>query len=251
MRQGSWQMRLLFLGPPFSVNVELAEEDDGSGLDVRTGAFCVDFSDEVLAMAREFDPVPDSLETIVTFEASRPEALPMASDVLEHALKWAEEASGRTNFYSAREGPNGPPERPQGQPKKAAAKRVSNANVAELFLFLRLRYQLCCRSNKTWIRFCLQKLCQGQSMEELLQLPLCQASPGLSHLRRGALGGQQAAGLIGPFPRTRQNPSGLGTSGQGLRGPRGSEPSFGHPEQAERNHDHPRCSFGWRRRCND
>ena len=128
-------MRLLFLGPSFSVNVELAEEDDGSGLDVRTkidaSAVCVDFSDEVLAMAREFDPVPDSLETMVTFEASRPEALPMASEFLEHALKWAEEASGRTNFYSAREEPNGPPERPQGQPKKAAAKRVSNANVAE------------------------------------------------------------------------------------------------------------------------
>ena len=191
-----------FLGPPFSVNVELAEEDDGSGLDVRTGAFCVDFSDEVLAMAREFDPVPD-LETIVTFEASRPEALPMASDVLEHALKWAEEASGRTNFYSAREEPNGPPERPQGQPKKAAAKRVSNANVAEQVSLLASQVSAMLQVQQDMDQVLSAKAAPGPKHGGALATP---AMPSLSESLsppKGGLGGAAGSRSHWPIPKDK------------------------------------------------
>ena len=95
------------LGPSCSVSVELGEEEEASGQELRTGvtvsALCADFNDEILLYAREFDPVTDSAEVVVTFDPSRPTALPFASEVLETAIAWAEESAGRSSFYSARE----------------------------------------------------------------------------------------------------------------------------------------------------
>eukprot|EP00435_Cladocopium_sp_Y103_P029345 s317_g7.t1 len=119
--------------------IELYEEDDTEGgalQAVQCGLACsavvCDFLDTVLQYLREYDPITDSTLEVVPFDETRPAAIPLHAEVLRPALEWARsELEGRVLFYSAREEPDAAKTPPPRTPKKAAAKRISNAILAE------------------------------------------------------------------------------------------------------------------------
>jgi len=119
--------------------IELYEEEDaGSGAiqAARTGVSCsvtvCGFLDSVLAYLREYDPVTDSLLEVVPFDEMHPADVPLHAEVLAPALEWARgELEGRVLFFSARGEQEVPEVNAAATPKKAAAKRISNAALAE------------------------------------------------------------------------------------------------------------------------
>lgn len=94
----------------------------------RSEVLIVDFSEDVMTLMREYDPVTDSLEAISSFSEAAPTALPSLPELVSTARAWAEEEGvARLHFYSARdEPPSWPPAL-----KKPPAKRVTNASLAE------------------------------------------------------------------------------------------------------------------------
>jgi hypothetical protein len=130
--------------------IELYEEDDtGSGAIQVTqcGLSCsvviCDFLDTVLQYMREYDPVTDSTTEVIPFDESRPAAVPLHAELLQPALDWARsEIEGRVLFYSAREELDVPDGPPIAAPKKATAKRITNAALAERVSALTAQMQL-------------------------------------------------------------------------------------------------------------
>eukprot|EP00435_Cladocopium_sp_Y103_P024726 s1085_g6.t1 len=137
--------------------IDLYEEDDtGSGAiqAVPCGLSCsvvvCDFLDSVLEYLREYDPVTDSNLEVVPFDENRPAAIPMHADLVRPAMEWARgELEGRILFYSAREEQEGPKTPPARTPKKAAAKRITNASLAEKVSTLTAQMQLLMKQQAT------------------------------------------------------------------------------------------------------
>ena len=94
----------------------------------RSEVLIIDFSDDVLTHLREYDPVTDSLEEIYSFSEASPTALPALPDLVAAAHAWAEEeGAARLHFDCARDEPV---PKTSGA-KKAPAKRITNASLAE------------------------------------------------------------------------------------------------------------------------
>ena len=121
------------IGPSQVFEVDMITEDEFTGATVAAGfksdVQVVDFPNDILNYLKEYDPVTDSTEDITGFHEAHPQAIPSSSELLALVLSWAEsEALSRVHFYSAREEPVG--KTPQ-TPKKAPAKRLTNAALAE------------------------------------------------------------------------------------------------------------------------
>ena len=119
------------VGPSRIFEVELTDEDD-HGVPFQTGIradiLVADFTDAVLQLCREYDPVADSLEEICPYSEGLATGLPSFGDLLTAIQQWAEEETvGRVHFYSAREEQEARPP----AIRKAPAKRVTNATLAE------------------------------------------------------------------------------------------------------------------------
>ena len=119
--------------------VALYEEEDteAGGLQtVPTGTSCsvmvCDVLDSVLVYLREFDPITDSQLEFIPFDEMRPAAVPMHAEITPLALDWARsEVEGRVLFYSAREEQEVPTIPTAPATRKAQAKRVTTAVLAE------------------------------------------------------------------------------------------------------------------------
>ena len=120
-------------------HVPLVEEaDDLSIVDLGVGAdvVVIDVTDDVLAIAREFDPVTDSTAPIHSFSLDFPNSMPDVSQLLTNVRDWlASRQDERSGFFSAQEDqvePRPPESVPDATPKKANAKtRVTNSMIAE------------------------------------------------------------------------------------------------------------------------
>lgn len=132
---------IALLGPSNLFYSDLIEEaEDGTVISVgRKGQILiVDLSDEALAGMREYDPVTDSTAHFCPFDEEKPGALVSLKDIGDAVKTWIDGiASGRQNFYSAREEPAA---------SKAAPKRrqqkVSNAVLADQVAALMAQMQL-------------------------------------------------------------------------------------------------------------
>ena len=132
------------LGPSHEFEMDMFEEDEGGnvfGTGVKGPVLVADFNNAVLPLLREYDPVTDSTEEIFSFVEANPTAMPSAAELLSVALEWAaSDSASRVHFYSAREEPavskalasSGK----QPAPKKAGAKRVTTAGLAEQLMAL-------------------------------------------------------------------------------------------------------------------
>ena len=118
-------------GPSRVFEVDMTDEDESGAIFLagfQSEVLVLDTTDAVLDYLREYDPVTDSLEAITPFSDGLATALPSMPDLLALAKTWArEETVARIHFYSAREEPLGK----TAPAKKAAAKRVTNATLAE------------------------------------------------------------------------------------------------------------------------
>ena len=139
------------LGPSSDMSAPLVEEDD-SGLEVAIGYeakfLLIDVSDAALSMLREYDPVIDPSSEICPYSKDRPLAILDIGAVMPNINAWLESPGGaeRMNFYSAREEQQ-PPMRsqvPKASPKKAGARRVTAAALAETVAALTDQVKLLC-----------------------------------------------------------------------------------------------------------
>ena len=90
----------------------------------------VDFSNDILSeflsCLRDYDPVTDATEEVLGIHETNPQAIRAAAELLALGLK--SETAARTHFYSARDEPV---HKVAAVPKKAAAKRLTTAVLAE------------------------------------------------------------------------------------------------------------------------
>ena len=193
------------LGPSNQFTSEMIEEDD-DGQPMQVGATTtitvVDVSADVLKDCREYDPVTDGTERILPFDDDHPNALPSVSDVLEDVKLWIENtASGRMNFFSARE----EPEQPKPPPRKAAAKKVTTAVLSEQLGLLMSQVKVIAEQQEEMKRQ--QALSSatpaeggepGQRRAGMPSVSATLVSPPVSAVKK-------AVGLIGPPPKTKQS----------------------------------------------
>ena len=116
------------LGPSKSFLTDLLAEDDGGGV-YATGKkvrfFAVDFSDDILAFLREYDPSLDPEAALVPFDDGFPLGLAKVEGLNEQIIAWvSSQEVGRAHFYSV-------PDVVVPPAKKAGAKKPTNAMVAE------------------------------------------------------------------------------------------------------------------------
>ena len=127
------------LGPSKGVQTNLWLEDDSQNIVVQptpTSSLVVDFSDAVLEMMREYDPIAESDSQITPFSDQFPSALPVPDEVLEKAKAWVEQLGSERVFYSAQEDQEENPTpkaaaKNVGVKKVATPKRVTNAQVLD------------------------------------------------------------------------------------------------------------------------
>ena len=131
------------LGPATTFEVDLILDDEFTGTAYFAGfkgeVVVADFAN-VLNLLRDYDPVTDSTEEIHSFHEVHHAAIPSAADLLAQAMNWVEnEGASRVHFYSAREEPT---TKAVSAPKKAAAKRLTNAALAEQLSALQAQVSL-------------------------------------------------------------------------------------------------------------
>ena len=131
------------IGPNSVFSVGLVEETEDLtatvALGVEAPVLVVDVSDGILPYCREYDPVTDSLASILGFSLDFPQSLPDAPVLLSLVKEWLVQRSDeRTGFYTAQEDqstvPKTPvPAAPTVNPgkKNATAKRVTNTMIAD------------------------------------------------------------------------------------------------------------------------
>ena len=126
------------LGPSFVTGASMVEESE-TGEIVAVDSYpidvlLIDVTDSFLGAVRGYDPAGDAGADIMPFDEEYPAALPLTSVLVTAARSWiATQADGRANFYSAREELDTPviPSKPKTPAKKAAAKKMTNAALAE------------------------------------------------------------------------------------------------------------------------
>lgn len=100
------------LGPSHVFYSDLIEEaEDGSVVQVgrKASIVIVDLSGGALEGMREYDPVTDSTAHFCPFDEEKASAIVNLKDIDEAVRSWVDGiASGRRNFYSAREEPSVP-----------------------------------------------------------------------------------------------------------------------------------------------
>ena len=121
------------VGPSHIFEVDLILEDELTGApysaDTKVEVLVADFSNDVLPLLRDYDPVSDSTEGIRGYDERHPTGIPTAPDLLTTVMTWAEsDMASRAHFYSAREEP-GP--KTSGVAKRPPAKRMTTAALAE------------------------------------------------------------------------------------------------------------------------
>ena len=127
------------LGPSKGVQTNLWLEDDRQNIVVQptpTSSLVIDFSDVVLEMMREYDPIAEADSQITPFSDQIPSALPVPDEVLSKARAWVEQLGSERVFYSAQEDQEKSPSpkaaaKSAGVKKVATPKRVTNAQVLD------------------------------------------------------------------------------------------------------------------------
>ena len=115
-------------------------------LGIEAPVLVVDLHDDILSACREYDPVTDSLASILGFSLDHPTSLP-DMNVLWHGWLLSR-SDDRTGFYSAQEdqvpvGKGAPSVSPGATAKKApAAKRITNNMIADQLSSLAAQLQL-------------------------------------------------------------------------------------------------------------
>eukprot|EP00438_Fugacium_kawagutii_P023075 Skav201173 [mRNA] locus=scaffold65:778929:780470:- [translate_table: standard] len=196
------------VGPSREFTSNLIEEDDDGNeamVGETQGFLVVDFLDGVLEMLRDYDPVIDPTGAVEPFSKIHFAAIVKVSEATEKVKQWiaALGETTRLNFYSARE----EPQLPKAAVKKAAAKKVSNAILAERVETLTSQLQLLAAQNKAIIEAQVAKSATpvpGPSGG----IPMPASLPPVSAAMGGqvALGVEKASALVGPPPRTKQAP---------------------------------------------
>ena len=130
------------LGPSRLFYSDLLEEaEDGSVALVGQKApiILVDLDDEVLQQMREYDPVTDSTAFPAPFSSAKPQTIVSLRDIADAVKDWIDGlASGRQNFYSAREEPIAA----KANPKRAQPKKVTTAALSDQVATLVAQMQL-------------------------------------------------------------------------------------------------------------
>ena len=129
------------LGPShlfYSELIEEAEDVTVVGVGRKAPVVLVDLADEALEGMREYDPVTDSTAHFCPFDEEKESAIVSLKDIETAVRSWVDGiASGRQNFYSAREEPPAVKAHPKKQQKK-----VSNAALADQVAGLMAQIQL-------------------------------------------------------------------------------------------------------------
>ena len=198
------------LGPSRSFIAELAVEEDGGAtvlIGVKARFMVVDFSDQVLAIAKEYVPEEDEMKDIVVFNDEHPGALPTLVDVPDQVIEWARGAhAGRAHFYSARDEPAPSPAPKTPPPKKATQKRVTNATMMDQLAALQSQVQALVSA----------QLVGGQPSTEVAEEPIDPGAgkqlgvPKMPALSSALVGPptlmvpsvKKAAALVGPPPKS-------------------------------------------------
>ena len=128
---------LSLIGPSISIAGPMLEEDENGmerQISVEGRFLFVDFRDEVLESLTEYDPVIDPSEVIQVYSDDHPTAIPDVPSLMSQVNAWLETLGDgpRSNFQSAREEQETEiPLLPKTPARKAAAKRVSTATLAQ------------------------------------------------------------------------------------------------------------------------
>ena len=205
------------LGPSREFQAEVVIEND-EGAEIGTGErqdfLVIDVADEILVSLREYDPVTDSLEDVVSFSQERPESLVAVGDVLPDVTSWLENIAGdqgRLNFYSARE----EQELVSVPKKKASPKKVTTAQLAEQMSAMMTQIQALAAVQENLSKGVTQGPAAGSASGHPLgasaKLPAVSASVEAA----SPIAVKKALSLVGPSPRTRLPAHGLGAQDAG------------------------------------
>ena len=205
------------LGPSREFQAEVViENDDGAevGTGERQDFLVIDVADEILISLREYDPVTDSLEDVVSFSQERPESLVAVGDVLPDVNSWLENIAGdqgRLNFYSARE----EQELVSVPKKKANPKKVTTARLAEQMSAMMTQIQALAAVQENLSKGMAKDPAAGSAAGHPLgasaKLPALSASVEAA----SPVAVKKALSLVGPPPRTRLPVHGLGAPDAG------------------------------------
>lgn len=124
------------LGPSREFSSDLCEEDDDANpvfLGRKIEVLVVDLTDEALGDSSEYDPVTHDFSSCATFDADRPVALPLMTDILHEVRSWLQSATDdRSLFYSAQEDQEpAAPAKAATSKKPPPAKKVTNQAIME------------------------------------------------------------------------------------------------------------------------
>ena len=124
------------LGPSREFSSDLCEEDDDANpvfLGRKVEVLVVDLSDEALGDCSEYDPVTHDFTSCAAFDADRPVALPLLTDILQEVRSWLQSATDdRSLFYSAQEDQEpATPAKATTSKKPPPAKKVTNQAIME------------------------------------------------------------------------------------------------------------------------
>ena len=132
----------VLFGPNSFFSVDFIEETEDLAstvpVGIRADVLVIDVTDQILSFCREYDPVTDSMAEIHDFSSEHPLSIPEPSMLAAVVREWlVSRSDDRTGFYTAQEDQppvrktNGPsPSAPAGK-RQTAAKRVSNAMIAD------------------------------------------------------------------------------------------------------------------------
>lgn len=201
-------------GPSTSFSVEIVEENDEMtetiNLGIEAQVLVIDMHDDVLLACREYDPVTDSTAAIMGFSIDHPQSLPDATKLMSQVSEWLLlRSDDRTGFYTAQEDLSSPPKRAAASaaaPKKAtAAKRVSNAAIAEQLSSLMAQMQLLAKRQDNLEKGNPSAVpAQGHFSGPTAKLPAVSAGlPNPSGLSQ--TGVAKALALVGPPPKVRMS----------------------------------------------
>ena len=200
------------LGPSREFSADLIAEDDAGAevsLGIRQEFIVADFSDLVLTLLREYDPVTDSTEEILGFSTDRAETLVAVGDVLPDVTSWLENVlgeQGRLNFYSAREEQEAEVPAVPKTARKAAPKKVTTSQLAEQMASMMAQIQLITSRQEALAKN------QGEASSSAVPVAVqslgASIAPKLPSLSSGYVDPpsgvvQKAVALVGPPPKTK------------------------------------------------